>query len=96
MVGKDLGLSLMFLLFIMISMIWGASLNQFNERTNNNLILANEECALSTAPCSFGTCIGGTCGVCSYDRNRCCLKTLGTCFNANNVSYGLCNPGCGW
>jgi hypothetical protein len=94
MVGKGLGIRLMFLLFIMIPMIWSASLNQFIERTNNSLIVANRECAISTAPCFVGTCIGGTCGICSNDHTQCCLYSLGTCYTANNVPYGLCNPGC--
>ena len=85
--------SILFLFFVILT-VSTVSIKQPVERTKNVLSSADRACAAVPGKCFAGNCIGGACSACPYDPLQCCLSTLGTCYSAGGVAYGLCAPTC--
>jgi len=69
-------------------------IKQSIERTNNALDSGNGLCYSASTNCTYSICISGVCESCPYDPLKCCFSSLGTCFSADGVAYGLCAPAC--
>jgi len=94
MVGEDLLLRSIFLLFFIITMISAASLKHSIERTNNGSSVGNRVRILIPVACTYGVCIGGSCIPCPIDPLRCYNDIPSTCYTSTGVPYGYCVPVC--